>query len=249
MPLRKYSSRSQQTTITTAVTSGATVIPVASATTLLGGISTSSISTSAIFTVVIDPDTALEEIIDIVGINNNNLTVVRAIDDSIAQDHSAGAVVRHMVIGRDLRDANLHANATGGTHGVSGDFVGTEGAQTINGVKTFTNATGTFVTPTIADLTNAQHDHQSAADGGVLAVAAISGLQTTLDNTAPLTHTHGLDARNIQDHGTVVTQRNNLNFTGNLTVTDDSVNNRTNVSVTVPDQSTPVKILSLMGAI
>jgi hypothetical protein len=62
MTVRKYTSRSQQTTITSAITSGASVMTVANAATLLGGISAASITGGATFTVVIDPDTALEEI-------------------------------------------------------------------------------------------------------------------------------------------------------------------------------------------
>lgn len=142
MTTRKYTSRSQQTTLTSAVTSGALILPVASATTLLGG---ATVSSGQTFTVVIDPDTSLEEIVDVTVVNGNNLTVTRAVDMSgaAAQDHSAGAVVRHMVIGRDLREANLHAEATGayndGTsvhlmHGLGssdGVVVGTDATQTL----------------------------------------------------------------------------------------------------------------------
>ena len=105
MTTRKYTSKSQQTTLTSSVTSGALTLPVVSATTLLGG---ATISAGQTFTVVIDPDTSLEEIVDITAISSNNLTVTRSADSTSAQDHSAGAVIRHMVIGRDLREANNH---------------------------------------------------------------------------------------------------------------------------------------------
>ena len=90
MTTRKYTSRSQQTTLSSAVTSGATVIPVVAATTLLGG---ATVSTGQTFTVVIDPDTALEEVIDVTAVSGSNLTVTRAIDGSSAQDHAAGAEI------------------------------------------------------------------------------------------------------------------------------------------------------------
>ena len=142
MTTRKYTSRSQQTTLTSAVTSGAAILPVASATTLLGG---ASVSTGQTFTVVIDPDTSLEEIVDVTIVSGNNLTVTRAVDMSgaAAQDHSAGAVVRHMIIGRDLREANTHIEATTayndgtGTHTLhglgssDGSVVGTDATQTL----------------------------------------------------------------------------------------------------------------------
>ena len=149
MTTRKYSSRSQQTTLTSAVTSGAVTIPVVSASTLLGG---ATVSTGQTFTAVIDPDTALEEIVEITVVSSNNLTVTRAVDmaGGTAQDHSSGAVIRHMIIGRDLREANLHIEATGsyndGTaahtlHGLGssdGVVVGTDAIQTLTN-KTLTS--------------------------------------------------------------------------------------------------------------
>jgi hypothetical protein len=130
MTTRKYTSRSQQTTLTGSVTSGASIIPVVSATTLLGG---ATVSTGQTFTVVIDPDTALEEVVDVTAISSNNLTITRAIDGSSAQDHSAGAVVRHMIIGRDLREANTHIEASNGVHGLAStsSVVGTQDTQTL----------------------------------------------------------------------------------------------------------------------
>ena len=105
MTVRKYTSRSQQTTLSSAVTSGATVLAVTNASTLFAG---TTITAGQTFTIVIDPDTALEEICDVTAASSNNLTVTRAVDMSgaSAQDHSSGAVVRHMMIGRDLRESN-----------------------------------------------------------------------------------------------------------------------------------------------
>ena len=154
MTLRRYSSRSQQTTLTGPITSGATSMTVVSGSALLGGVDASSISTSATFTVVIDPDTAVEEIVDVTQVSTNTFTIVRSIDTVAgAQSHSAGAVVRHMAIGRDYRDANLHANASAsyndgsGTavtlHGIAageGDVVGTAKTQTLTN-KTITSPT------------------------------------------------------------------------------------------------------------
>jgi hypothetical protein len=114
--LRKYSSRSQQTTLTSAVTSTATTINVGSGAGLLGG---ATVTSPEIFTVVIDPDTALEEIVDVTAVSTNSLTIVRGRDGSSGQAHSAGAVVRHMAIGRDYREANDHLNETTTAHGLT----------------------------------------------------------------------------------------------------------------------------------
>ena len=118
MTTRKYSSRSQQTTLTAGINSTATSATVVSGSGLLGGI---TISAGETFTVVIDPDTALEEIVDVTAVSTNTLTIVRAIDTSPAtgQAHSAGAVVRHMAIGRDYREANSHIENVTTAHGLT----------------------------------------------------------------------------------------------------------------------------------
>jgi hypothetical protein len=155
---------------------------VVSAALLLGGV---TISAGQTFTVVIDPDTALEEIVDVTIVVSNTLTIpLRGLDGGSGTAHSAGAVVRHMIIGRDLREANLHIEATAsyndgtGTHsvhGVSGSVVGTTDTQTLSG-KTLT-------TPTIASFVNAGHTHLNAAGGGTITAAAISDLQEVVEDT------------------------------------------------------------------
>ena len=116
MTTRKYSSRSQQTTLTATLTSSGTSATVVSGSALLGGV---TISAGEIFTVVIDPDTALEEIVDVTAVSTNTLTIVRGIDGSTGQAHSAGAIVRHMAIGRDYREANAHIENSTTAHGLT----------------------------------------------------------------------------------------------------------------------------------
>jgi len=121
MTTRKYSSRSQKTTLASSINSGSSSITVVSATALLGGV---TIAAGETFTVVIDPDTALEEIVDVYKVDGNPvsgniLSIVRNIDGSSAQAHSAGAEVRHMAIGRDYREANTHIENTTTAHGIT----------------------------------------------------------------------------------------------------------------------------------
>jgi hypothetical protein len=159
MTTRKYSSRSQQTTLAASITDTATTCTVVSGSALRGG---ADIPAGTTFTVVIDPDTALEEIVDVTAVSTNSLTIVRGIENAgVGQAHSAGAAIRHMAIGRDFREANLHIEATGayndgtGTHlmhGIAsgeGDVVGTLKAQTLTN-KTLTSPV--ITTPTITSL-------------------------------------------------------------------------------------------------
>ena len=190
MTTRKYSSLSQQTTLTSAVTSGATVFPVVSATTLLGGI---TLAANEVFTVVIDPDTSLEEIIDITSgsgnpVSANNLTVVRGVDGSSAQQHSAGATIRHMIIGRDLREPNVHASTGLAVHGLgaTSSVVGTQDTQTLYNK--------TIVSPILTGTT--END-----SGMVFQGTTVDGYTTTLNVVDP-THNNTVTIPNTS--GTVV---------------------------------------------
>jgi hypothetical protein len=157
MTTRKYSSRSQQTTLAANLTDAATTCTVVSGSALLGG---ATVPAGTTFTVVIDPDTALEEIVDVTIVSTNVLTITRGVENAgTGQAHSAGAAVRHMAIGRDFREANLHIEATGGyndgtgahaMHGIAageGDVVGTLKTQTLTN-KTLTSPT--ITNPTIS---------------------------------------------------------------------------------------------------
>ena len=153
MTTRKYSSRAQQSTLTSGISSADTTMVVGSGTNLMGGKTPTSIQT---YTVVIDPDTALEEVVDVSNYSGtgNSLTITRGIDGSTGVAHSAGAVVRHMIIGRDLQETNDHIEATTG-HGATGAVVGTTNTQTLtNKVLTAPTITSpSITTPTITSPT------------------------------------------------------------------------------------------------
>ena len=190
MTTRKYSSRSQQTTLTSAITAGATTMVVNSATSLMGG---ATVTGTERFTVVIDPDTALEEIVDVSAVSTNTLTIARGVEVAgTGQAHSAGAVVRHMAIGRDYRESNLHIEATGpyndgtATHDMHGIASG-EG-----------NVVGTLKTQTLTNKTI------SAADNTLTGVVTLTGTQTLTNKT--------LTSPTITGTGAIAGT-----FTGNLT--------------------------------
>ena len=206
MTTRKYSSRSQQTTLSGALTSSGTSATVVSGTSLLGG---ATISAGQTFTVVIDPDTALEEIVDVTAVSTNTLTITRGIDGSTGVAHSAGAVVRHMAIGRDYREANTHVEASSGVHGVTGSVVGTSDTQTL------TNKTIDAASNTISNIANSNISSSAAIADSKLATISTAGKVANSATTATSANTNSAivarDSSGNFSAGTIT-----ANITGNV---------------------------------
>jgi hypothetical protein len=148
MTVRRYSSISQETSLTAALNATATTMVVNSAA-VLGNITPAA---GERFTLVIDPDTALEEIVYATSPSSpssTTITIIRGVDGTGTEGvsgvaHSAGAKVRHMAIGVDFREANNHIEATTG-HGATGAVVGTTNSQTLTN-KTLTSPIVTGLT-------------------------------------------------------------------------------------------------------
>jgi hypothetical protein len=173
------------------------------------------------YTVVIDPDTALEEIVDVSNYaSGNTLTIARAIDGSTGVAHSAGAIVRHMVIGRDLQDANDHTEGTLAAHAAttSAQLRGVISDETGTGSLVFATSP-TLVTPALGTpasgvLTNATGLPLTTGVTGTLPVAnGGTGVTTSTGSGANVLGTSPTIASpTITGTGTIAGT-----FTGNLT--------------------------------
>lgn len=111
MPNRFYSSTSVTTSLSGTVGPSTTSITLASTVGMPGSLP---------YTLIIDPDTLVEEIVTVTGASGTTLTVTRGEDGTTGQAHTAGAVVVHGVSARDFREPQAHMDLTANVHGVSG---------------------------------------------------------------------------------------------------------------------------------
>lgn len=129
---RYYSSTAAKTTLSSAIDASTT-------STSLSLAAASGLPSQYPFTLILEKDTANEEIVTVTALVGTAYTVTRGVDGTTSKAHSVGATVEHGVSALDFSDFRTHEAATN-AHGVTGDIVGTGGAQTLTG-KTLTTAT------------------------------------------------------------------------------------------------------------
>jgi hypothetical protein len=161
--------------------------------------SISGFPTSFPYTLIVDPDTSKEEVLTVTSGTSTTLTVTRGSDNTQAVAHSAGAVVRHGVSGREFREEQVHIAARGydtdqailatanqsHVHGLQtgdGVVVGTDAVQTLTR-KTLSNPT---ITGVIGNIGITFEGNTADAHETTLEV-----VEPTQDNTIYLPNTSG----------------------------------------------------------
>jgi hypothetical protein len=186
------------------------------------------------FTIVIDPDTALEEIVDVTAVSTNTLTITRGVDGSTGQAHSAGAVVRHMAIGRDYREANTHIENTTSAHGLTvADVITTTNTKTLTN-KDLSSATNTLST-SVVTLTGSQTlTNKTLTSPTITGTGAIAGTFTgnlTGNVTGNVSGTAGSTTGNAATATALATGRT-FQLTGDVEASGVTFDGTGNVSLT-----------------
>jgi len=244
MTTRKYSSRAQQTTLSAAITSTtSTTMTIASPTLLMGG---KTLAANETYTVVIDPDTAVEEIVDIVSSSGNpvsgyNITITRGVDSDTPGTgslHSVGAIVRHMVIGRDLQEANTHIENSTTAHGLTlANLVKTTDTGTVtNAMLAGSIADSKLSTiSTASKVSNSATTATSANTASAIVARDASGNFTagtiTANVTGNVTGSSGSTTGNAATATALATGRT-ISLTGDVTGTTGSFDGTGNATMT-----------------
>jgi len=171
-PTRYYSSTAAKTTLANSISAASTSLELSAA---------SNLPVQYPYTLILEKDTANEEVVEVTSLIGTAYQITRNIDNSGAKSHAIGANVEHGVSARDFTESRSHESATTGTHGISGDFVGTAGTQTITGVKTLSNA---IISGVAADVNVSNYKITNLATGTATSDAATYGQVSAIAGSA-----------------------------------------------------------------
>lgn len=141
------------------------------------------------FTLVINPDTAKEEIVTVIadqtGVSEPTYKIARGQEGTTPTTHTQNDTVKHMITGRDLQEPQDHITATA-AHGATGAVVGTTNTQTLTN-KTLTSPkinenvalTATSTELNVLDGITASTTELNYTDG------VTSSIQTQIDALLP----------------------------------------------------------------
>jgi hypothetical protein len=199
-PARYYSSIAVETALSGSIPAQAQ----GAANTAFIVASVSGFPSSYPYTLIVDPDTSKEEVVTVTAGAGTTLSVTRGSDNTQGVAHSAGAVVRHGVSGREFREEQTHIAARGydidqtildlanqtHVHGIvtgEGVVVGTLKTQTL------TNKTLTSPTITNPSISGAGVDASIVFEGATPDAfeTTLTVVDPTQDNTITLPNTTG----------------------------------------------------------
>ena len=92
-PTLYYSSTAAKTTLSSSITNLSATLELAAA---------SNLPTQYPYTLILEKDTANEEIVEVTGKTGSSYNIQRGIDNSGAKGHNVGAAVEHGVSARDF---------------------------------------------------------------------------------------------------------------------------------------------------
>jgi hypothetical protein len=173
---RYYSATALDTSLTTSITTSNTSIVVGA---------TTGYPSSYPFVLALDYNSASEELVLVTAASGLTLTVTRAYNGTTAQNHTAGALIRHVITAQDLTDTQVHYATTlaQGAHGVTGSlatFFGTPSSANFAAALTDETGSGSAVFssgPTIST---------PSITGGTINSATVTGTNLTdSGNTFP----------------------------------------------------------------
>lgn len=177
MVVRFYSSTATPKNLVSSITAGTTVIQLSDST---------GLPAQFPFTLALDYETPVEELVDVTAAAGTMYTITRAVDGTSATSHTAGAIVRHVSSARDFTDSRNHENSTTNVHGtaVGSAVVGTNDTQTLTN-KTISGAalTGTF-TGTVGGSPTFTGNPAFSGAPTFTGAAAFSGATAFNSNTA-----------------------------------------------------------------
>ena len=166
MARRFYSSIAVRTTLSSGINNTVTSITVAAVT---------GFPASFPYTLIIDEDTASQEVVEVTAGTGTTLTITRGVDGSVAAVHSAGAAVNHGVSARDYDEPNNFINGTGfippALVDAKGDLLVASANDTVTRLAVGTN--DYVLTADSAEATGVKWAAASGGGGGTIGLEAV----------------------------------------------------------------------------